>query len=118
MKVDRRDEKIFDGAPRKDNNFTNENMRLKISEEDYKRVVKMIRDDCEFLEQKQIIDYSLLIGIYEKERAMSKNRVKIVEEEELKKKSKLIEEAKADQDSSMKEIGSRTDFKKALKNSF
>jgi len=45
---------------------------LKISEEDYKRVNKMIKEDCEFLEEKQIIDYSLLIGIYEKERAMSK----------------------------------------------
>ena len=38
---------------------------------DYTRIVEMIESDCQFLREKKIIDYSLLIGIYEKEKALS-----------------------------------------------
>ena len=45
---------------------------MKISKEDFKRITHMIYNDCEFLKEHKIIDYSLLVGIYEKERALSK----------------------------------------------
>lgn len=66
-------EKIEDGAPRKDNNFTLENMKLKISKEDFRHITNIIYNDCEFLKEHKIIDYSLLVGIYEKEKALSKH---------------------------------------------
>lgn len=60
-------ENINKGAPRKDNNFTLEKTKLKVSKEDFERINSMIQSDCEFLKEQQIIDYSLLVGIYEKE---------------------------------------------------
>lgn len=44
-------EKIDKGAPRKDNNFTLENMKLKISKDDFKKITNMIFNDCEFLKE-------------------------------------------------------------------
>ena len=64
-------EKIDQGAPRKDNNFTLENVKLKVSRQDFEKVTNIIYTDCEFLKEQKIIDYSLLVGIYEKERFLS-----------------------------------------------
>ncbi len=65
-------ENINKGAPRKDNNFTLEKMKLKVSKEDFERINDMIQSDCEFLKEHKIIDYSLLVGIYEKNIMTSK----------------------------------------------
>lgn len=46
-------------------------MKLKINKDDFKKITNMIYSDCEFLKEHKIIDYSLLVGIYEKERALS-----------------------------------------------
>ena len=71
----KRKEDLEKGAPAKDNNFTDEARKLRIEQKDFDRITKMIESDCEFLMDKQIIDYSLLIGIYEKEKALSKKPI-------------------------------------------
>lgn len=62
-------DKISKGAPKKDQNFVKEGMKLNISDDDHERVMRMIEDDCKFLEDHDIIDYSLLVGVYEKNRS-------------------------------------------------
>lgn len=88
--------------------------------QDYERIIKLIEGDCEFLRKKGIIDYSLLVGIYEKERALSIFLFLLNffsgEENSMKKKFSITDEIfDEDEAKRAKEIDSDSEFKKALR---
>jgi hypothetical protein len=60
-------------------------MGLQISTDEYDRIAEMIEEDSKFLMNCKIIDYSLLVGIHDKEKARRKA-----------KKSRFIEEKMTD----------------------
>ncbi|XP_032813053.1 phosphatidylinositol 5-phosphate 4-kinase type-2 alpha isoform X6 [Petromyzon marinus] len=53
----------------KDNDFINEKQRIVIGEENKKLFLEKLKRDVEFLAQLKIMDYSLLVGIHDVERA-------------------------------------------------
>lgn len=59
----------MNGCPRKDLNWRKEKMGLNITTEDYDTIIDIIQRDCSFLEKCSIIDYSLLVGVHDKEMA-------------------------------------------------
>lgn len=68
------EESISKGCPRKDLNWRKENMALNITTQDYDTIIDIIQRDCSFLEKCNIIDYSLLVGIHDKEKAKSSSK--------------------------------------------
>uniref|UniRef100_A0A3Q2X7E8 Phosphatidylinositol 5-phosphate 4-kinase type-2 alpha n=1 Tax=Haplochromis burtoni TaxID=8153 RepID=A0A3Q2X7E8_HAPBU len=53
----------------KDNDFINDGQKIYINEENKKMFLEKLRKDVEFLAQLKLMDYSLLVGIHDVERA-------------------------------------------------
>lgn len=53
----------------KDNDFINDGQKIYIDEENKKMFLEKLRKDVEFLAQLKLMDYSLLVGIHDVERA-------------------------------------------------
>lgn len=53
--------------PLKDNNFLNRGQILNVSKADYDSIESLVKNDVGYLRRKNIIDYSLLVGIHDKE---------------------------------------------------
>lgn len=53
----------------KDNDFLNEGQKLHVGEESKKNFLEKLKRDVEFLAQLKIMDYSLLVGIHDVDRA-------------------------------------------------
>lgn len=53
----------------KDNDFINEGQKLHVEEENKKAFLEKLKRDVEFLSQLKIMDYSLLVGIHDVDRA-------------------------------------------------
>lgn len=56
----------------KDNDFVENNMKIRIQHPDAKRFLEQIRNDAEFLRSVDVMDYSLLIGIHYRDRSLEK----------------------------------------------
>ena len=63
--------KVKMGAAKKDLNFRNEKMALRITTDDYDKIAEFIERDTKFLEQCKIIDYSLLVGVHDRQEALN-----------------------------------------------
>ena len=57
-------EKLDCKVTRKDIDFANDGIKLKVTNEQYRSFMETIRSDSIFLEKLSIIDYSLLLGIH------------------------------------------------------
>ena len=68
------------GAAGKDLNFINMKERLNISCDDFDRITDMIISDSKFLMNCRIIDYSLIVGIHDKQAALQ-DQLKKMEEQ-------------------------------------
>lgn len=55
----------------KDLDFLDKNEKFRIGEQNRKRIIEIIRKDCNFFVENNIIDYSLLVGISNKQDATS-----------------------------------------------
>nr|XP_020852980.1 phosphatidylinositol 5-phosphate 4-kinase type-2 beta isoform X1 [Phascolarctos cinereus] len=62
-------EKAKDLPTFKDNDFLNEGQKLHVGEESKKNFLEKLKRDVEFLAQLKIMDYSLLVGIHDVDRA-------------------------------------------------
>ncbi|XP_040857180.1 phosphatidylinositol 5-phosphate 4-kinase type-2 beta isoform X4 [Ochotona curzoniae] len=62
-------EKAKDLPTFKDNDFLNEGQKLHVGEESRKNFLEKLKRDVEFLAQLKIMDYSLLVGIHDVDRA-------------------------------------------------
>ncbi|XP_034612138.1 phosphatidylinositol 5-phosphate 4-kinase type-2 beta isoform X1 [Trachemys scripta elegans] len=62
-------EKAKDLPTFKDNDFLNEGQKLHVGEESKKHFLEKLKRDVEFLAQLKIMDYSLLVGIHDVDRA-------------------------------------------------
>ena len=62
------------GAAKKDLNFLEEKRKVYVPADVYEHLKTMVVDDCKFLSQNGIIDYSLLVGVHDKEEEISKNK--------------------------------------------
>ncbi|KAJ6660579.1 hypothetical protein lerEdw1_017576 [Lerista edwardsae] len=62
-------EKAKDLPTFKDNDFLNEGQKLRVGEESKKNFLEKLKRDVEFLAQLKIMDYSLLVGIHDVDRA-------------------------------------------------
>ncbi|KAI5128869.1 Phosphatidylinositol 5-Phosphate 4-Kinase Type-2 Beta [Manis pentadactyla] len=62
-------EKAKDLPTYKDNDFLNEGQKLHVGEESRKNFLEKLKRDVEFLAQLKIMDYSLLVGIHDVDRA-------------------------------------------------
>ncbi|XP_072343551.1 phosphatidylinositol 5-phosphate 4-kinase type-2 beta isoform X3 [Scyliorhinus torazame] len=62
-------EKAKDLPTLKDNDFLNEGQRIQIGDENKKMFLDKLKRDVEFLAQLKIMDYSLLVGIHDVDRA-------------------------------------------------
>ena len=60
-------------APRKDNDWVKADFKLLFTKEKYNRFLKIIEKDKEFLKSQNLIDYSLLVGIWKKDSIDSRN---------------------------------------------
>ncbi|EPY87175.1 phosphatidylinositol-5-phosphate 4-kinase type-2 beta [Camelus ferus] len=65
----KRDVEAKDLPTFKDNDFLNEGQKLHVGEESKKNFLEKLKRDVEFLAQLKIMDYSLLVGIHDVDRA-------------------------------------------------
>uniref|UniRef100_A0A8C3PS37 Phosphatidylinositol 5-phosphate 4-kinase type-2 gamma n=1 Tax=Calidris pygmaea TaxID=425635 RepID=A0A8C3PS37_9CHAR len=65
----------------KDMDFLNKNEKVYVGEEDQRDFMEKLKRDVEFLVQLKIMDYSLLLGIHEVERAEQEEEEEVEEEE-------------------------------------
>ena len=53
---------------RKDINFINDKMRLQLEDPQYTQLVSQLEADTRFFQENNLIDYSLLLGVYRRRR--------------------------------------------------
>nr|XP_056714088.1 phosphatidylinositol 5-phosphate 4-kinase type-2 gamma [Euleptes europaea] len=75
-------EKVKDLPTLKDIDFLNMNQKVYVSEEAKKDFMEKLKRDVEFLVQLKIMDYSLLLGIHDVQRAEQEEDEEVKEEEE------------------------------------
>lgn len=64
----------MNGKAKKDINFLQEKLALKTTCEDYDKIADKICGDTKFFEKCGIIDYSLLVGIHDKQLEICKKK--------------------------------------------
>lgn len=60
------EENSMQGRILKDENFRNSNMKISLPNKEYMEIIKILEDDMKILLDLNIMDYSLLIGFYER----------------------------------------------------
>ncbi|KAL4484387.1 hypothetical protein ABPG74_019564 [Tetrahymena malaccensis] len=67
---------------KKDLNFLNQKIKIQVRPEQYTTFLEVVRKDCHFFEQNEIIDYSMLLGLHnsrrEKRTSNSNNRYQLL----------------------------------------
>ncbi|CAJ0941881.1 unnamed protein product, partial [Mesorhabditis belari] len=66
----------------KDNDFLESNVKLRVPEEVRHQLLSMLEADTAWLAKQHLMDYSLLLGIHDVERAVAENAVRPVEHSE------------------------------------
>ncbi|XP_070800557.1 phosphatidylinositol 5-phosphate 4-kinase type-2 beta isoform X2 [Pituophis catenifer annectens] len=75
-------EKAKDLPTFKDNDFLNEGQKLHVGDEYKKKILEKLKQDVEFLAQLKFMDYSLLVGIHDVDRAEQEEMEFEAEDEE------------------------------------